>query len=150
MAFEVGSALNVDGRVVWPLPGGGWRTVVLFGSSIATNDDYATRTSDEVAGGWAGKAGYIKYSDMLDDDWVTYFRFTRGDGGQLAMEHMAPKLVVNHGDPEALDEAGVFSQWGWAGGITRSDREAVLGKERPGSGIRSEQPLVGTTAVIRI
>jgi hypothetical protein len=102
-----GLALNVRGRVVWNLSRGSWMTVYLYASSIAPADSADARLSKPAIKGWVGAMGYVRYADFAGKDWVTYFRFTLGEGNQLVGEHLPPEKVSKARDPDTLDEADV-------------------------------------------
>jgi len=108
-----GLALNVQGRIVrWRGQGRSFAQVTLVGSSVAPGDGAEVRLSEVVPEGWAGWSGYLRYSDLLGDSWVTYFRF-RPEPGLLAGEHSPPELIGATNDPALLDAAGISARWEW-------------------------------------
>jgi len=98
-----GLALNVEGKMYWRNPGEGvsWRTLTIYGGSVAPMDSVDARVSQNVQWGWQEGKGYLRYTDLSGSLWLTEFEYTLGEGGQL---------VGKHSPPEQIEDDGVIGQ----------------------------------------
>jgi hypothetical protein len=101
-----GLARNVHGKARWPLGEEDFYETTLYGSSIAPGDEIQTRLSQDAlawggSGGSGGAEGYVLYTDLAEQEWVTRFVF-RSEEGQLVGEHEAPVLVSDLDEDESL------------------------------------------------
>jgi hypothetical protein len=102
-----GLALNVRGRAVWNLGPGIWHRVEIYAGTIAANDDLNARLSQDATQGWVGATGYLRYTDLRNQPWVTFFRFDRGEGDRPFGLHLPPARITDENDPDRLDDANI-------------------------------------------
>jgi hypothetical protein len=89
-----GPALNIEGEVYWPNEGDGasWRTVKLYGGTVAPGESGEARLAGAFSG-WPGGKGYLKCTDLSGGIWLTEFEYVQGDSGQLVGKHSSPEKI---------------------------------------------------------
>lgn len=98
-----GVAVNASGRVYWP---GSRPPLTLHVGSIAPMDSVVARLSD-YNNDWDGGMGFVRYLDIDNRGWVTFFFFYEGEGHQVMAANWAPETFTDTTDPDRLDEDGL-------------------------------------------
>jgi hypothetical protein len=89
-----GIALNVDGHVRRGTEG---ERIELYAGSIAPGHLIDARPATQIEGGWGSWAGTwrgeLRYGDLNNDRWITYFTIMIGSGNQIVVQHEPPERV---------------------------------------------------------
>jgi hypothetical protein len=94
-----GVALNVRGCVMRRRDRGGVDEALLVAGSIGPGAEQDARL-EPYWDGWDGTIGYLRYADLHDDEWITDFTCSAGDGDRDVSISAAPPRRAGTPDPD--------------------------------------------------
>jgi hypothetical protein len=90
-----GVALNVMGHLMCR-ERGGYRSSQIIAGSVGPGTQQEARLENEWSG-WQGTVGYLRYWDLIGDEWITDFSCNIAVGHQLSIEAKPPRRAADPG-----------------------------------------------------